>query len=98
MAPQLPAKHASKPRQLTKKSRKSVRLHSQTRLARRCIQMYGGLLPFLAWAGGGIMLHLLRTDSEETVRMLTVWICECGKAGSHSATLDSDGSTRLEPL
>ena len=41
---------------------------------------------------------LLRTNSEETVRMLTVQIWECGKAGSHSGTLDSDGPACSEPL
>jgi len=41
---------------------------------------------------------VLRTDSEETVRTLVVQIWECGKAGSHSGTLDSDGPTHLEPL
>jgi len=41
---------------------------------------------------------VLRTDSEETVRMLTVRIWECGKAGSHSGTLDSDGPAHLVPL
>jgi len=41
---------------------------------------------------------VLHTDSEETVRMLTVQIWECGKAGAHSGTLDSNGPGHLEPL
>jgi len=41
---------------------------------------------------------VLHTDSEEMVRMLTVRIWECGKAGTHSGTLDSDGPGHLEPL
>ena len=30
--------------------------------------------------------------------MLTVWIWECGKVGSRSGTLDSDGPAHLVPL
>jgi len=41
---------------------------------------------------------VLCTDSEEMVHMLTVWIWECGKAGSHFGTLDSDGPAHLVPL
>ena len=41
---------------------------------------------------------LLCTDSEEMVHMLTVWIWECGKVGSHFGTLDPDGPAHLEPL
>jgi len=51
------------------------------------------MMPVLAHGG-----RLLCTDSEETVCMLTVQIWECGKAGSHFRTLDSDGSTHLVPL
>jgi len=51
-----------------------------------------GILPL------GLCTGMLCTDSEEMVRMLTVWIWECGKAGSHSGTLDSDGPAHSEPL
>src|SRR6267142_5238319 len=54
----------------------------------------------------GMMLHLkwgwahvhCYARTLRTVRMLTVWIWECGKAGSRSGTLDSDGPIHLVPL
>jgi len=52
----------------------------------------------------GFFTWVLHTDSEEwytcllTDWKLTVQIWECGKAGSQSGTLDSDGFAHLRPL